>query len=75
MMHVSRVTCPRCGQVCYEFPGHILSEHKTDRVVPGQRDGHRVRERCVYAGGTYADAAAHITPQHRKIIDEQGSHW
>lgn len=75
MTSLKHVTCPRCDQPCYELAGHLLSEHKTDQFVPGQHLGGRVRERCVYAGGTYADAVAHIPPLRRKMIDEKGSHW
>lgn len=76
MITATRATCPRCGQECWLF-GHrrVLSEHKTDQLVPHQHPGGRVRERCAYAGGTYADAVAHISPLRRKMIDELESHW
>lgn len=64
------VTCPACGQGCYEYTDWTLSEHKTPYFVPGQPPGGKVRERCVYSGGTWADAKAKITPWRRKVLDD-----
>jgi len=68
MKRSAGVTCPRCGQHCYLNNGR-LSEHKTDQYAPGQRPGGKVRERCVYSGGTWFDATAHISPTRRALLD------
>lgn len=65
----SGITCPKCGCGCYEFIDGTLSEHLTDNYVWGQRKGGKIRERCVYSGGTFADAEARITPLRRTMID------
>jgi hypothetical protein len=67
---VKGVTCPACGRACYELGNGKLSQHKTDQYVWGQRAGGRVRERCVYSGGTWADAEARIAPLRRLLIDK-----
>lgn len=63
------VTCPRCHTFCYELSNGTLSEHKTDRILPGQPPRRAVRERCVYSGGTWIDAKLRITPLQRQVLD------
>lgn len=61
--------CPGCKQPCRVLKSGKLSEHKTANYVAGQRPGGRIRERCVYSGGTPRDAAARISPLRRAILD------
>jgi hypothetical protein len=70
-MSRSYLTCPGCGQLCYERRDGKLSEHKTAFYVPGQRPGGRIRERCYYSGGTWQDARDRISPLRRGLLDRQ----
>lgn len=62
-------TCPGCQQPCRELNNGKLSEHKTANYVCGQRPGGRLRERCVYSGGTWQDARDRISPLRRSMLD------
>lgn len=70
---VAGITCPRCGGFCYELADGTMSDHKTDQFIFGQKRHGRIRERCVYGGGTYQDANNKITPLKRKMIDARES--
>ena len=59
--------CPRCQQFCYRLTGDVLSEHKGDSFAPFRN----YRERCVYSGGTIADAQQSITPLRRRRMDRE----
>lgn len=61
--------CPRCGRHCRIGKGGKMSEHKTDNYALGQHPNGRVRERCVYSGGTLQDARDKITTLRRAMID------
>lgn len=63
--------CPGCGQVCRELKTGVLSEHRTQFYVCGQRPGGRIRERCVYSGGTWRDAKDRISPLRRRLLDRR----
>lgn len=65
------VTCPGCGQFCYQRNNGMLSEHKTANYVLGQARGGRRKERCVYSGGTWEDAKAKITPLRRMQMSRE----
>lgn len=63
-------TCPRCRQYARLIKGGThLGEHKTEHYAIGQRPGGRIRERCPYSGGTFADAQASIPPLRRRTND------
>jgi hypothetical protein len=70
--------CPVCHQPC-SFRGERISEHRTDMFVLGQPRGGRRRERCVYSGGTWADAKLRVTPLARRMLDrgyrKLGGRW
>lgn len=63
------VICPGCGQPCRALKNGKMSEHKTANYVAGQRRGGRIRERCVYSGGTFHDARLRISPLRRAMLD------
>lgn len=61
-------TCPVCRQPCRLY-GERIGEHKTDMYALGQARGGRVRERCVYSGGTWSDAKLRVSPLVRRMLD------
>lgn len=56
--------CPACGQPCRLY-GERLGEHRTEFYVLGGRR----RERCVYSGGTWADAKVRVPPFARRMLN------
>lgn len=62
---VAGMTCPRCKCFCFHMSDGTLNEHRTDFYALGTNR----KERCVYSGGTVADAEASITPLRRRAIE------
>ena len=77
-MTITHGICPACKQPC-TFRGEIIGEHRTEMYALGQPRGGRVRERCVYSGGTWADAKLRVPPRARRMLDrgyrKLGGRW
>lgn len=61
---IAHVICGGCGAGCWELNTGVLSEHRT-----GMYTESGARERCIYSGGTWADARTKITPRQRVRLD------
>jgi len=66
---VAGMICPRCHCFCFRMNDGTLNIHRTDFYALGTNR----KERCVYSGGTLADAEASITPLRRRTIDRERS--
>lgn len=71
--------CPVCRQPCRLLAGDRLGEHKSDMYAIGQVRGGRIRERCIYSGGTWSDARLRVPPYARRMLNrgyrKLGGRW